>query len=77
MAEIWWWIRHILLILIGSSFLLFGIQVLISAYELKDPLSFIMAFFAASFIILISATLLVVFIYRIKAYSSVQNKGEK
>jgi len=60
------WIKHILIILLSCFFLLFGIQILIAAYKLNDPFSFILTFFAANFIILISATLIFVFIYRIK-----------
>jgi hypothetical protein len=39
-------------------FLLFGIYLLILAYHLTDPLSFIMTFFASNLVILISAVLL-------------------
>jgi hypothetical protein len=39
-------------------FLLFGIYLLILAYHLTDPLSFIMTFFASNLVILISAALL-------------------
>jgi hypothetical protein len=64
MSVLLWWIRQILLILLGAFFLFFGIQLLISAYALKDPFSFIMTFFAANFIILISAALVIGFAYR-------------
>jgi hypothetical protein len=37
---------------------------LISAYDLNDPFIFIMIFFAANFIILISGTLIFAFVYR-------------
>ena len=37
---------------------------LISAYKLKDPYSFIMAFFASNLMILISATLVLGFVLR-------------
>ena len=39
-------------------FLLFGIYLLVLAYHLEDPLSFIMTFFASNLVILISAALL-------------------
>jgi hypothetical protein len=39
-------------------FLLFGVYLLILAYHLTDPLSFIMTFFASNLVILISAVLL-------------------
>jgi len=52
------------LILVGCLFLTFGILMLISAYKLKDPYSFIMAFFASNLMILISATLVLGFVLR-------------
>jgi hypothetical protein len=57
-------IRQVVLILIGTFFLYYGIQLLISAYDLNDPFIFIMIFFAANFIILISGTLIFAFVYR-------------
>lgn len=65
MSIIFWWIRQVVLILIGAFFLYYGVQLLISAYDLKDPFIFIMTFFASNFIILISATLVFGFAYRI------------
>ena len=64
MSIIFWWIRQVVLILIGAFFLYYGIQLLISAYDLNDPFIFIMIFFAANFIILISGTLIFGFVYR-------------
>ena len=69
MSVIFWWVRQVVLILIGVFFLVFGIQLLIAAYQLKDPFSFLMTFFASNFIILISGTLIIGFAYRmISAY---------
>jgi len=62
--SIFWWIRQVILILVGCLFLTFGILMLISAYKLKDPYSFIMAFFASNLMILISATLVLGFVLR-------------
>ena len=64
-SVILWWIRQVVLILAACFFLLFGIHLLISAYQFKDPFSFIMTFFASNLIILISATLMIGFIIRI------------
>ena len=50
---------------IGLVFLAFGVHLLISAYELNDPFSFIMYFFASNFVILISATLTIGFIWHL------------
>jgi hypothetical protein len=62
-----WWIRQIILISLGSFFLYYGIELLISSYGLNDPYTFIMTFFASNFIILISATLIFGFAYRMIA----------
>ena len=59
-----WWLGQWLLILLGCFFLAFGVQLLMAAYRLPDPFTFIMTFFAASLIILISATLVVGFLLR-------------
>ncbi len=64
MSGILWWIRQVVLVLLGSFFLYYGIELLISSYGLKDPYSFIMTFFASNFIILISAALVIGFVYR-------------
>jgi hypothetical protein len=60
-----WWLGQVGLILVASLFLVFGVQLLIAAYELPDPFSFIMTFFAASLIILISLALLAGFLLRL------------
>ena len=66
--------RQILLVAIGTFFLLFGIYLLIAAYHLKNPYSFIMTFFASNLIILISAVLVMGFILRmIKVFKLYQN----
>jgi len=61
----YWWIRQIILVAIAGFYLLFGIQLLISAYQLNDPTSFIFTFYASNFMILFSGALLVGFIYRL------------
>ncbi len=69
MFSIFWWVRQVILILLGCFFTAFGILLLISAYGMEDPYSFMMAFFAANLMILISATLVLGFVLRmIKAY---------
>ncbi len=65
MSGLFWLIRQVVLILVGAFFLYYGIRLLISSYDLNDPFVFIMTFFAANFIILISATLIFGFAYRI------------
>ncbi len=77
MHNIYWWVRQFILILVSCFFLLFGIHILIASYQLKDPFSFVMTFFASNLIILISATLLVGFIIRmVNAYRSSKDEDE-
>lgn len=64
-AGTFWWIRQIILIAIAGFYLLFGIQLLVSAYRLNDPTYFIFTFYASNFIILFSGALLFGFIYRL------------
>ena len=64
MSNLFWWLRQIVLISVGAFFLYYGIRLLISAYKLKDPFTFLMTFFASNFIILISGTLIIGFAYR-------------
>ena len=74
MSNIFWWIRQIVLISISAFFVYFGVQLLISSYDLKDPFTFLMTFFASNFIILISGTLIIGFVYRmIRAYKQSKN----
>ncbi len=62
--------------MVSLFFFLFGIHLLIAAYKLKDPAWFVMTFFASNFIILISATILIVFVYRmVKSYFNVKDDG--
>ena len=58
-------VRHIFLIIVSCFFLLFGVHVLIAAYQLTDPFSFVMTFFASNLIILISAALTLGFAIRL------------
>lgn len=69
-----WWIVQVLCILISLFFFIFGIDLIRGAYGLGDPFSFIMTFFAASFIILISLTLALVFLIKmIRVYRLVKS----
>ena len=61
----YWWIRQFILIAIAGFYLVFGIQLLVSAYRLNDPTSFIFTFYASNFMILFSGALLFGFIYRV------------
>jgi membrane protein YdbS with pleckstrin-like domain len=49
---------RVVLGIVELFFLLFGVYLLVLAYHLTDPLSFLMTFFASNLVILISAVLL-------------------
>lgn len=64
-----WWIFQLLMLGLAIFFMIFGFDLLRASYDFKDPFSFIMTFFAASFILLISAALAISFIvkmYRVR-----------
>jgi hypothetical protein len=59
-----WWVRHCVGVGLSAVFLAFGVEVLIAAYGLNDPFFFVMTFFSANFMILISAALVVGLVWR-------------
>jgi len=61
-----WWIGQTVLTIIAGFFVWFGVAVMIGAYGLGDPFSFIMTFFAASLIILISLVMGLAFFLRMR-----------
>jgi nitrogen fixation/metabolism regulation signal transduction histidine kinase len=63
-----WWVTQIILLVLAIFFIIFGIDLLYIAYQLTEPFSFIMTFFASNLIILISATLLFSFVWKIVSY---------
>ncbi len=70
-----WLATLVVLALIAIFFIVFGIDLLYTAYQIPEPFSFVMTFFASNFIILISATLLLIFILNIVA--SIKKSREK
>jgi uncharacterized membrane protein len=62
----WWWFGQLLMTITACFFVFFGISLLIASYRLGDPFSFIMTFFAASLIILISAVMVMGFVSRMR-----------
>jgi hypothetical protein len=54
MGSILWWGKNILIALVALFSLLFGIETLIGSFNLKNPLEFIMYFFSASLIVMVS-----------------------
>ncbi len=69
-----WWAKQILLIVLGVFYLYFGVHLLVASYQLNNPFLFLLTFFASNFIILISAALVIGFVYRlIVAYRFLKN----
>ncbi len=54
MGSCFWWGKNIVIALFAFFFLAFGIETLIGSFLLKNPLEFIMYFFSASFMVLLS-----------------------
>ena len=54
MGSLSWWIKIIAIAILAVFFLSFSIVNLISVYELKNPLEFVMAFFSHSLMFMIS-----------------------
>ncbi|MBW1980233.1 MAG: hypothetical protein JRJ12_03350 [Deltaproteobacteria bacterium] len=59
MKTLVWWLLRSASALLSLFFLFFGIELCRAAFRLEQPHEFILTFFASSFIILISAVLLV------------------
>jgi hypothetical protein len=53
MGSCLWWGKMMLSGLISLFFLVFGIETMVGAFRLKNPLEFIMYFFSASLMILV------------------------
>ncbi len=61
------------LMTVAALFMLLGIHVLVGAYRLNDPFSFMLTFFASNFIILFSATLLIGFAIRMWRHREIKS----
>jgi len=70
-----WWLLQIVMTLVSGFFLVFGVNLMTGSYSLNDPFSFMMTFFSASFIILISLTLIITFIIKmVRVYGHVNSQ---
>ena len=70
-------LKMIIFILACLFFMAVGVDLLISAYRLNDPFSFIMVFFASNLMILISAALCLGFVLRLKNSLTGDPSGKK
>jgi hypothetical protein len=63
-----WWGKNGFIGVLSLFFLIFGIEGLIAAYTLNNPMEFIMYFFSSSLIILISLVGVIYLLFRIYAF---------
>ncbi len=75
----WWWLGQWMLTGVACFFVFFGISLLAASYRLGDPFSFIMTFFAASLIILISSVMVIGLVLRMRRVALIGRsvKGRK
>ena len=67
-----WWGKMILIALFSLFFLVFGIETLVGAFHLKNPLEFIVYFFSASLMILVSIVGILYPAFQIHAHLSLE-----
>lgn len=67
MGSALWWGKVVLVALFSLFFLLFGIENLVGAFHLKNPLEFIVYFFSASLMVLVSVAGILYAVFRIRA----------
>jgi hypothetical protein len=63
-----WWSKNVFMGILSMLFLIFGIETLMGAYSLKNPMEFIMYFFSSSLVILISLVGIIYPAFRIHAF---------
>lgn len=73
---IFWWFKIIAIGLVSLFFLVYGIETLVGAYALKSPLDFVMFFFSASFMILVSSVGLIFSFFRIYNHLRLPEGGD-
>jgi hypothetical protein len=74
MNNLIWWGKQLIIGFVAVFFLITGINVLIASYSLKNPVEFIMFFFSASMLIMVSAVFILYPVIRI--YYRVMKKNE-
>ena len=67
-----WWGKMVLIALFSLFFLVFGIETLFGAFRLTNPLEFIMYFFSASLMILVSVVGILYPAFQVHAHLSLE-----
>jgi hypothetical protein len=73
MGSCLWWGKNGFIGILSLLFFIFGVETLMGAYSLNNPMEFIMYFFSSSLIILISLVGLIYPICRIHAFLKASN----
>jgi hypothetical protein len=68
MGSCFWWGKNILIAFFAVLFLSLGIETLIGSFLLKNPLEFVMYFFSASFMVLVSLVGILYPSFQVHAY---------
>jgi len=63
-----WWGKIVLVAFLSLFFFVFGVETLIHTFNMKNPLEFIMYFFSASLMTLVSLVGLVYVVTRVHAF---------
>jgi hypothetical protein len=73
MGSCFWWGKNGFIGILSLFFLIFGVETLMGAYTLNNPMEFIMYFFSSSLIILISLVGVICLIFRIHTFFKASN----
>ena len=64
MNVIFIWVKNIVVLLFSLFFLIIGINTMLGAFKLNNPLEFLMYFFSASLLILVCIVGIIYFVFR-------------
>ena len=73
MGSCFWWGKNGFIGILSLFFLIFGVETLMGAYTLNNPMEFIMYFFSSSLIVLISLVGVIYLIFRIHTFLKASN----
>ncbi|MCG6538042.1 MAG: hypothetical protein L7F78_25830 [Syntrophales bacterium LBB04] len=74
MASFFWWGKLICTTIFSLFFLAFGIEALVGSFYLQSPIEFIMLFFSASLMILISVVGVIYPAFQVMPFFKTQKK---
>ena len=75
MASFFWWGKLVFITIFSLFFLIYGMEALVGSFYLKNPVEFIMHFFSASLIVLISTVGIIYPAFQIHNYLRLRKIG--